>query len=126
MDLGFPVDVAIMKGWPCGRCEPQSMKESPKCSKLDTIPTYSNIFHQFFRYSNSLQCFLEKRDKLNSHITVQEKKMFPEKSRKPMIRLYCFPGAADNYMCLIWEYGSQRWWFFFSLASKKCGWRIFM
>ncbi|CAK8990071.1 unnamed protein product [Durusdinium trenchii] len=26
------------------------------------------------------------------------KKQFPEKSRKPMIRLYCFPGAADNYM----------------------------
>ncbi|CAE7488574.1 NOP14 [Symbiodinium pilosum] len=26
------------------------------------------------------------------------KKLFPEKSRKPMIRLYCFPGAADNYM----------------------------
>lgn len=26
------------------------------------------------------------------------KKAFPEKSRRPMIRLYCFPGAADNYM----------------------------
>eukprot|EP00933_Yihiella_yeosuensis_P061525 TRINITY_DN64359_c0_g1_i1.p1 TRINITY_DN64359_c0_g1~~TRINITY_DN64359_c0_g1_i1.p1 ORF type:complete len:496 (+),score=87.51 TRINITY_DN64359_c0_g1_i1:2-1489(+) len=26
------------------------------------------------------------------------KKNFPEKARTPMIRLYCFPGAADNYM----------------------------
>jgi ribosomal protein L33 len=26
------------------------------------------------------------------------KKQFPENSRKPMIRLYCFPAAADNYM----------------------------
>ena len=29
---------------------------------------------------------------------LEAKKQFPEKSRKPMIRLYCFPGAADNYM----------------------------
>ncbi|CAJ1447948.1 unnamed protein product [Effrenium voratum] len=28
----------------------------------------------------------------------KDKKRFPERSRKPMIRLYCFPGAADNYM----------------------------
>lgn len=67
---------------------------------------------------NSLQHFLLKRDKLNSNVTVQEKKMFPEKSRKPMIRLYCFPGAADNYMCLIWDAHSAGD-IFLSLASKK-------
>eukprot|EP00931_Biecheleriopsis_adriatica_P007652 TRINITY_DN108923_c0_g1_i1.p1 TRINITY_DN108923_c0_g1~~TRINITY_DN108923_c0_g1_i1.p1 ORF type:complete len:420 (-),score=88.31 TRINITY_DN108923_c0_g1_i1:77-1294(-) len=37
---------------------------------------------------------------LPTHAALPEKskKAFPEKSRRPMIRLYCFPGAADNYM----------------------------
>lgn len=79
---------------------------------------------QFFLYSNSLQRFLfhEKRDELkNSNVAVQEKKMFPEKSRKPMIRLYCFPGAADNYMCLgkmAHSAGDIFWGLAFFVSSK--------